>query len=164
MMSPYIRGLRGKIGTDFLLLPSVTVLVFNEQGEVMLVRHADKNLWVAPGGMIEPGERPEEAAVREMKEETGCEVTIMRLLGVYGGPEFNMAYQNGDKVGYVMSVYEGRIEKGEIMADGVEILEVKFFSREEIKNLSCGKWMPVVMEDLLRNKDHQSSFHLNLRS
>ena len=85
-MSPFLAQLRQKVGHDLLLLPSVTVLAFNAEGQVLLVRHANNNVWVAPGGMIEVDEAPAEAARREMGEETGCEVELLGILGVYGGP------------------------------------------------------------------------------
>lgn len=103
MGSQYIRRTKEKIGHE-LLLPSVTILLFNESDRLLLVRHSNRGVWVAPGGMIEPDEAPLDAAHREMKEETGCEVELLRVLGVYGGPEFRVTYENGDEVGYVMTV------------------------------------------------------------
>lgn len=151
-MSPYLAQLRNKVGHDLLLLPSVTVLVFNTEGQVLLVRHADKNVWVAPGGMIEVDETPEQAARREMQEETGCEVTLLGILGVYGGPAFRVQYQNEDEVAYVMTVFEARITGGELKPDGQETLETRFFSHAEIHGLTTGTWLPEVVQDVFAKK------------
>jgi NADH pyrophosphatase NudC (nudix superfamily) len=105
--------------------------------------------------MIEPDEIPEDAAVREMQEETGCQVKLTKTFGSYGGsafPAFRIRYQNGDEVGYVMTVYEAEIIKGALKPDGQEILEIQYFSYEETKQLNTGKWLPTVLKDVYENK------------
>ncbi|HVF96310.1 MAG TPA: NUDIX domain-containing protein [Flavisolibacter sp.] len=152
MISSYIRQIREKIGHDFLVLPSVTILVFDAQKRVLLVRHHNNNVWVAPGGMIEPDEMPEEAAVREMQEETCCNVRLIQTLGTYGGAQFRIRYQDGDEVGYVMTVYEAEIIEGEPKPDGQEILATQYFSYEQTKELNTGRWVPTVLRDVYENK------------
>lgn len=62
------------------------VVVLSDEREVLFVHHnlllagGDGQFWVLPGGDIEPGETSVEAAVREVREETGVEVDILRLL------------------------------------------------------------------------------------
>jgi len=71
-MSQYVRDLRAKIGTTVLEIPTVAVLIFDEQQRVLLVRHVEGNDWTTPGGMIEPYELPSDAAVRECGRKRGC--------------------------------------------------------------------------------------------
>ena len=59
--------------------------------------------------MIEPGEDPAEAARREAVEEAGVEVELGRLLGVVGGPDFEVTYPNGDRCAYVSPVWEATV-------------------------------------------------------
>jgi 8-oxo-dGTP pyrophosphatase MutT (NUDIX family) len=70
-----------------------------------------------------------DAAVREMWEETGLLVEPVRIPGVYGGPEFQVTYSNGDKVSYLMIVFECRVTGVTIRPDRVETLELGYFSR-----------------------------------
>jgi len=84
-MSDYVRGLRERIGTDVLEVPTVSVVVFDERDRVLLVRHVEGNVWTTPGGMIEPYELPADAAVRETWEETGLHVHHVRAEpGLFG--------------------------------------------------------------------------------
>lgn len=64
-ISPYIARLRSLVGNELLQLPSVATLCRDDQNRVLLVRQAESGLWGTPGGAIEPGESPEEAAIRE---------------------------------------------------------------------------------------------------
>ena len=113
-MSDYVRRVRSRIGNEFLLMPSVTALVFDEERRVLLVRLSRRDVWVAPGGAVDPDEAPQDAVVREVWEETGLLVEPMQLRGVFGGPEYRAWYANGDEVGYMMAVYECRATGGSL--------------------------------------------------
>ena len=64
------------------IVPSVTAVVLNEQGELLLVHRTDNGLWALPGGGVDPGESVTDAVVREVKEETGLDIADVRLCGV----------------------------------------------------------------------------------
>jgi 8-oxo-dGTP pyrophosphatase MutT (NUDIX family) len=147
-ISPYLRSLRAKVGHDLLVLPSVTIIVWDEQRRILLIRHADTQLWVAPGGSIEPHETPADAAVREMWEETGLLVRLPRVLGVFGGPEFLVRYSSGDEVTYVMTVFEAEVVEGTGQPTDTETLEMAYVSREELERLALAPWAKVVLPHL----------------
>lgn len=147
-ISEYLRGLRAKVGNDLLLVPSVAVIARDDEGRVLLVRHADTGHWVAPSGGVAPGERPREAARREMREETGLEVELDVIIGVYGGPEFEVRYENGDRCAYVMAVYEGRITGGTPRPDGEVTVAFRWVPESEWAHLEVAPWMRVVMPDV----------------
>ncbi|WP_119066536.1 NUDIX domain-containing protein [Rubrobacter indicoceani] len=71
--------------------PKLTVdIVLEQAGGVVLIQRKNepfKGRWCLPGGFVDVGESVESAAVREMKEETGLDVRIVRLVGVYSDPE-----------------------------------------------------------------------------
>ncbi|MDQ0272792.1 ADP-ribose pyrophosphatase YjhB (NUDIX family) [Cytobacillus purgationiresistens] len=66
---------------------AISVVIFDEQGRVLLQKRADANLWGIPSGHIEKGETIADAAIREVKEETNLEINIKKLIGIYSDPE-----------------------------------------------------------------------------
>lgn len=134
-MSDYIRSLRDKVGTALLEVPTASALLFDADRRVLLVRHADGDIWTTPGGMIEPGETPADAAVRETWEETGLAVELVRIVGVFGGDLCTSTYSNGDRIAWVSTVFEGRVSGGTLRPDNVETLEVRYFPIDEMRRL-----------------------------
>jgi 8-oxo-dGTP pyrophosphatase MutT (NUDIX family) len=78
--------------------PSVSVLVRDDAGRVLLLQRPDNGLWTIPTGGVKKGETVPEAAVRECLEETGLEVEITGIVGVFSTPDHLIAYLKGDKV------------------------------------------------------------------
>lgn len=133
-MSDYVRGLREKIGTDYLLVPSVATLVRDDAGRVLLVRHVEGR-WQLPGGAVDPGEHPREAAARECLEEAAAVVRIGEVLGVFGGDGYRVTYANGDQLGFVPILFAGELVGGELRPDGEETQDVGWFALDEIAAL-----------------------------
>jgi ADP-ribose pyrophosphatase YjhB (NUDIX family) len=146
-MSTYMAGIRARIGNRMIEIPSASVLTFDENDRVLLVKHADFEQWTTPGGAIEPEESPADAAVREMYEETGLHVQLQGVLGVYGGPQFTGTYPNGDNVSFLMVVFEGTRIGGTPRPDLEETLEVRYFARSEIEDLDTQPWVDEVLEN-----------------
>jgi 8-oxo-dGTP pyrophosphatase MutT (NUDIX family) len=151
-ISEYVRRVRSRLGNSFLLMPSVTALVFDAEGRVLLVRPSAKDVWVAPGGAVDPDEAPQDALVREVWEETGLLVEPTHLRGVFGGPEFRVWYANGDEVGYVMAVYQCREVGGTLRPDQQEIVEARFVSADEMSSLTLSRWARLVVPELMRTR------------
>jgi ADP-ribose pyrophosphatase YjhB (NUDIX family) len=151
-MSEYMRGLREKVGTMLLEIPTASVLTFDEHDRVLLVKHADVHRWTTAGGAVEPKERPADAAVREMWEETGLHVALTRIIGVFGGPEFSTTYSNGDAVSFLTTVFEGRRVSGEPRPDGVETSEVRWVAQADLGLLETAPWVLHVLSHAFRDR------------
>ena len=81
---------------------AAAAVCFDLQGAILLQRRIDNGNWALPGGAIEIGETAEQAVVREVKEETGYEAAVVRLIGIYSAPEHTtLTYPDGNTVGYV---------------------------------------------------------------
>ncbi|MEX2247130.1 MAG: NUDIX hydrolase [Dehalococcoidia bacterium] len=103
----------------------VTSVIVEHSGRILLQRRAVKpreGFWTFPGGFLEVGETTEAGAVREAKEETGLDVTLGALLGVYTRPD----------VGIALIVYEGTSETAGARAADFESSEVRWFAPDEI--------------------------------
>ncbi len=150
--SPYVRAVRAKIGNHLLMLQSVTVMLFDNQGRLLLARDAGSELWMTVRGAIDPDERPADAAVRECWEETSLLVELTRVLGVFGGPEFRINYPNGDAVSYVVTVFEARWIDGDASPDGLEASALRFLSREEAASLPMAPWTKEMVTRVFEHK------------
>jgi 8-oxo-dGTP pyrophosphatase MutT (NUDIX family) len=147
-ISPYVRRLRAAVGHDLLLLPSVAVLAWDDDGRLLLVREAQTGLWQTIGGAVEPDESPYEAALREAAEEAGVRVGIERIRAVAGGRQFRLRYPNGDLVGYVPTIFDARVVDGVPRPDGEETVEVAWFSARELGVASLTEFTRALFEAL----------------
>jgi 8-oxo-dGTP pyrophosphatase MutT (NUDIX family) len=93
------------------LVSGTAVVVFNSSGEVLLQERADGGFWGLPGGWVDVGESVEQCAVRETLEETGIDIRVVRLIGVYSDPKNSiMSYPDGRVVQTVTCAFEcGRV-------------------------------------------------------
>ncbi len=109
----------------FFLDPKVaTGVVFEHDGGILLVQRAIEpsyGKWVFPGGYVDRGERVEDAACRETREESGLVVRLTRLIGVYSQP--------GSAV--ILIAYAGEVTGGSLHIDD-ESLAVRAFPSDRI--------------------------------
>jgi 8-oxo-dGTP pyrophosphatase MutT (NUDIX family) len=125
-VSGHVAWLRERVGSGMLVLPSVTAVIRDDAGRILLQLHAETDEWGLPGGAVEPEEEPTDALVREVREETGLEVAVGALLGVYGGPDATVRYRNGDVTSYVRTAYAAHPLGGTLQPDGHESLDARW--------------------------------------
>lgn len=127
----YIMELRALVGSRPLIMVGACVLVFNEQGNLLLQKRTDSLDWGTIGGALECGESLEEAASRELFEEAGLKAGTLTFITMLSGKDMYYKYPHGDEVYNVMAVYEASGIDGspEVMDD--EGLELRYFSLSE---------------------------------
>jgi 8-oxo-dGTP pyrophosphatase MutT (NUDIX family) len=112
-MSNLIQGER--VGRQGILRPGVSAIIFeNSRQSVLLTRRTDNGRWCLPGGGMDPGESADEACVREVLEETGLEVRVTRLVGIYTSPNILVEYPDGNKIQPVACSFEAEVIGGEL--------------------------------------------------
>ncbi|MEU4238357.1 NUDIX domain-containing protein [Actinoplanes sp. NPDC026619] len=128
----YVSKLRNHLGPELILLPGATAVVFDDGGRVLLIRRGDNGQWSLPSGMVDPGEQPSDAALRELFEETGIVAEIEAVGGVATHP---VVYPNGDRCEYMNVWFRCRAVGGVLRADGDESLEVGWFALDALPPL-----------------------------
>ena len=137
-MSNYIMDLRKIVGHRPLLQVGASVIIENAQQQILLQLRTDNHCWSYPGGSVELDEEVEEAAKRELLEETGLIAHELELFGIFSGKDTHYIYPNGDEVSNIDIVYLCRNYSGTIQCQEEEVMELRFFSIEEIpENLSA---------------------------
>ncbi len=136
-MSSYIMDLRETVGHRSLLQVGASVIVEDESGRILLQKRADNHCWGYAGGSVELDEAVEDAAARELYEETGLAAEELMLFGVFSGADMHYTYPNGDEVSNVDVLYLCRRYHGELRPQESEVEELRFFSADELPdNLS----------------------------
>lgn len=131
-MSDYILELRKTVGHRLLLGVGVGVLVLDGEGRLLLQKRSDNGCWDYAGGAVEPDEDVEEAARRELEEETGLRAGALELFGVFSGPDCHFYYPNGDEVSYVILLYTCRDYSGALRPQPGEVEELRFFAPDAL--------------------------------
>ncbi|WP_372594810.1 NUDIX domain-containing protein [Actinotalea sp.] len=126
----FVRHLRASVGTAELWLPGVSGVVLDPDGRLLLGRRSDNGLWAVVSGILEPGEQPAVAVVREAFEETGVQVEVEALTSVHSGQR--VTYPNGDLARYLDVCFWCRAVGGEARVADDESTEVGWFAPDAL--------------------------------
>lgn len=116
------------------LVPAVSAVVADPEGRLLLQRRADNQLWSVPGGAVELGESVLEALRREVLEETGLEVEVDRLIGVYSSPGYLVAYDDGEVRQQFSLAFACHVTGGSIQRSS-ESTDVQWFGPDDLATL-----------------------------
>lgn len=130
-MSEYTKYIREKVGHDRVIMVGAGVFIYKD-GKVLLQKRRDNLCWAMHGGGVEIGEKVEDAAKRELFEETGITANKLELLGVFSGENMMYTYPNGDEVSIVGINYVCSDFTGELLSETDETIELKWFDIENL--------------------------------
>lgn len=130
----FILRLRDKIGHELLPMSCAGAVVLDAEGRILLGRRSDDGRWALPGGIIEPGEQPARAAIREIEEETGIRVAVERLVSVVN--EAPIEFANGDRCQVLALTFLCRHVAGDVHPADGENTDVRWFRPGELPPVS----------------------------
>ncbi|MEH0821848.1 MULTISPECIES: NUDIX hydrolase [unclassified Micromonospora] len=133
------------------IVVAVTVFVLDAQDRVLLIRRTDNGLWAIPGGAQDFGEYIAETAVRETKEESGIDVEVTGIVGIYTDPRHVMAYSDGEVRQQFSICFRARPVGGEPSTSS-ESSEVRWVRREDLNSLPIHQSMRLRIEHGYENR------------
>jgi ADP-ribose pyrophosphatase YjhB (NUDIX family) len=133
------------------IVPSVTAIVPHEHAAILLVHKTDNDLWALPGGAMDVGESMADAVVREVKEETGIDVEVTGVVGIYSNPNHVMAYDDGEVRQQCSICFTTRMLGGRL-ATSSETSEVRFVAAEELDSLNIHPSMRLRIDHYLEHR------------
>jgi ADP-ribose pyrophosphatase YjhB (NUDIX family) len=116
------------------LVPGGSALVVDDHGRVLMQRRSDSGNWSLPGGIMDIGETLGQCVIREVKEETGLDIELTGLLGIYTDPSHVIAYTDGEIRQEFNITYLGRVTGGTITVSH-ESTEVRFVDPTEFDHI-----------------------------
>jgi mutator protein MutT len=133
-------------------------IIRDHAGRILLQKRSDYGDWGLPGGGMEPGESIEETMIREVKEETGLDVSSYELASIYTGEKMKYTYPDGNEVVFVMFLFnvtaelDGKLDKDQTTLlfedEQNESLQLVFKSLDEIDISTINKVQKPVFIDL----------------
>lgn len=105
-------------------LIGVNVAVLRD-GNLLLTQREDVEVWCLPGGSVDTGETVAEAAIREVREETGLNVVLSRLVGIYSMPAWQLGSQH-------IVLFAAGVVSGTVAIDPHEVLDAGFFAPDSL--------------------------------
>lgn len=124
-----------RIGKHARLVVSCAAVILDApKQKVLLTRRSDNGLWCLPGGGMDPGESAVECCLRESMEETGLEVQVNHLIGVYTSPHLIIEYPDGNRNQSITLIFEAEVVGGKLSVTD-ETTEVGYYSQEQIKTM-----------------------------
>ncbi len=141
-----------RVGRQARLRPGASAIIFDSSREkVLLTRRSDNGRWCLPGGGMDPGESAEETCVREALEETGLQVRVTKLVGIYTSPNIMVEYADGGRVQPVSFSFEAEVIGGELSLSD-ETTEYGYFSVNELDAVDLLEHHRQRIEDAMQNR------------
>ena len=129
------------------VVPSASAIVTDEQGRILLIKRRDNTLWALPGGGHDIGETIADTAVREVKEETGLDVEVTGLVGVYTNPQHDGEVRQQFSLSFTTKVLGGTL------AIDDESTEIAWTHPDDMTGLDMHPSMRLRIDHYLQHRD-----------
>ncbi len=133
------------------LVVGSSAVVSDGEGRILLQKRSDSGNWALPGGSMDIGETIAQSAIREVKEETGFDIQIDRIVGIYSDPGHVFAYDNGEVRQEFSICLAGTIVGGKLQVSH-ESTAVQFFNVPDLPDLQIHDSIRIRIRDYLDTK------------
>jgi len=138
-----------RLGKEGKIRLGTSAIIFNGDGKFLLTQREDNRQWCLPGGAVESGESLAEACQREVFEETGLQVRVKRLVGVYSHSDQLVVYKDGNKAQIVAIHFEAAIIGGKLRLTD-ETTDFGYFTLQETERLEMlGRHRERIIDSLM---------------
>ncbi len=134
------------------LVPAASAVVTNDQGEILMQRRADNDLWALPGGTMDFGETIAQTAVREVREETGLDVELNGLVGIYSDPRHVIEYTDGEVRQQFNICFAAKLTGGDLRGSD-ESTDVRWVRTDELDSLEIHDTTRLRLRHFLESRD-----------
>ncbi|GAB3221734.1 NUDIX domain-containing protein [Glycomyces halotolerans] len=133
------------------VVPSTVAFVTDDEGRVLLIQRSDNGDWALPGGGHDLGERIADTAIRETREETGLDVEITGIIGLYTDPGHLIEYSDGEVRQQFSIAFRAKPVGGQITTSA-ESVQVAWVRANELDRLSINPSMRMRIEHGFANQ------------
>jgi 8-oxo-dGTP diphosphatase len=138
----------GRTATAIIPFPNDKILLIKRSTPPFI------GYWALPGGRVDPGETVEQTIVREVKEETGLDVEVVRKIGDY----HEKGIQGGYEYNYYPACFLVNCIGGELKKQESEIAEIKFFPLGNLPEILAFEHMQMVKDYVAQQAKRQKTF------
>lgn len=128
-----------------------SAVVVDDKGRILLQRRSDSGNWALPGGAMDIGETFAQSVIREVREETGFDIRIDRIVGIYSDPRHVFAYDDGEVRQEFNICLACSIVGGELAVSS-ESTDVRFVSLDEVAGLTMNESIRKRIRDYLSSE------------
>jgi 8-oxo-dGTP pyrophosphatase MutT (NUDIX family) len=147
-----LKGHRIGKGTSLMVGCAAVIFESPKRERILLTRRADNGKWCLPGGRMEPGESAVECCEREVREETGLRVRILKLSGVYTSPDWVIEYRDGNRHQLVAFSFICEAIGGQLTLSD-ETTEFGWFTPQQIESMDLVEHHPQRIADAFEDRE-----------
>ncbi len=165
MNKEYVKTIREKIGHDMLIFCGAATIVYKDN-QILLQQRKDSGYWDFHGGCVEVGEKVEDAAKRELFEETGLIAESLTFFNIFSGESSLHTYPNNDQSYIIDIIFTCNAFTGQLPSSTEETLALEWFDMNHLPDKITSKTRNILnqfIDSIMRKDDlHQLIYDYEL--